>query len=134
MNESSLGKLIQFLSLEENKGSDYFRMNCFIMFKGLFRNFGDSFIPMFKPHLEKLVDEADEESSQRCAAEIVTGIVRGSKHWTYSMVQDLWTWLAPLIEKVRNQLNEYSLIDWASCFVQCCYKRDPNRYMQHSTG
>ena len=65
-------KLIGFLSLEERKGVDHFDARRFLMFKGLFRNYGDSFMHLFRPHLESLVEQ-DQESAHRCAAEIIAG-------------------------------------------------------------
>ena len=66
-------KLIGFLSLEERKGVDHFDARRFLMFKGLFRNYGDSFMHLFRPHLERLVEQ-DQESAHRCAAEIIAGM------------------------------------------------------------
>ena len=66
-------KLIGFLSLEERKGVDHFDARRFLMFKGLFRNYGDSFMHLFRPHLESLVEQ-DLESAHRCAAEIIAGM------------------------------------------------------------
>ena len=40
----NVSKLIGFLSLEEHKGKDRFDPRRFLMFKGLFRNFGDTFL------------------------------------------------------------------------------------------
>ena len=71
--EGNVSKLIQFLSLEERKGVDHFDARRFLMFKGLFRNYGDSFLHLFRPHLERLVEQ-DLESAHRCAAEIIAGL------------------------------------------------------------
>ncbi len=122
--EQLVDKLINFLTLEENKGKDkfdhynfslfkvnfavanrharayFFFVNSFLLlarfftrlsfhFQGLFRNFDDSFLPLFKRHLERLVADTKHdthECSQRCAAEIIAGLVRGSKHWTFEKV------------------------------------------------
>ena len=72
-SEANVTKLIGFLSLEERKGVDHFDARRFLMFKGLFRNYGDSFMHLFRPHLEKLVEQ-DQESAHRCAAEIIAGM------------------------------------------------------------
>lgn len=60
--------------------------------QGLFRNYGDSFLEVFKPHLERLVWDTSHnhhDSSQRCAMEIIAGLVRGTKHWPYEKVSCL---------------------------------------------
>ena len=78
-------QLIKFLSLEDRKGKDKFNPRRFCLFKGLFRNFDDAFLPVLQPHLERLVSDS-HESTQRCVAEIIAGLIRGSKHWTFEKV------------------------------------------------
>ena len=59
------------------------------IFQGLFRNFDDSFMQLLRPHIERLVSDTrhdTHETSQRCAAEMISGIIRGSKHWTFEKV------------------------------------------------
>ena len=74
-DEKNLEKLIKFLSLEENKGKDKFDSRRFLMWKGIFRNFGYSALEKLIPLIEKLCDD-QIESSQRCAAEIIAGLIR----------------------------------------------------------
>ncbi len=55
----------------------------------MFRNFDDAFLPLLKPHVERLVSDTKHdthECSQRCAAEIIAGLVRGAKHWSFEKV------------------------------------------------
>uniref|UniRef100_A0A8C8I491 Uncharacterized protein n=1 Tax=Oncorhynchus tshawytscha TaxID=74940 RepID=A0A8C8I491_ONCTS len=80
-----INQLIEFLSLEDRKGKDKFSPRRFCLFKGLFRNFNDAFLPVLKPHMERLVADT-HESKQRCVAEITSGLIRGSKHWSYGKV------------------------------------------------
>ena len=57
--------------------------------QGLFRNFGDCLLPLLKPHLERMISDTSfdkHESNNRCAMEIISGLVRGSKHWNYEQV------------------------------------------------
>ncbi|KAI4905889.1 hypothetical protein NFI96_014094 [Prochilodus magdalenae] len=75
-------QLIQYLSLEDRKGKDKFSPRRFCLFKGLFRNFEDAFLPVLKPHMQRLVEDT-HESKQRCVAEIISGLIRGSKHWSF---------------------------------------------------
>lgn len=71
-NTRNVAQFIEYCSLEEKKGKDKFNRVKFLMFKHLFRNHGDSFFHIFKPHLESLVTDS-QESSQRCAAEMIGG-------------------------------------------------------------
>ncbi len=64
-------------------------MNVCILFKGLFRNFGLAFVDNFIERLYVLIHEKTKEKhegSHRVAAEIVAGMIRGSKYWTVEMV------------------------------------------------
>ena len=53
--EDKVERLVTFLCLEHKKGQDRFDAERFAMFKGVFRNFGDSFLPCFRGHIERLV-------------------------------------------------------------------------------
>ncbi|XP_054011040.1 proteasome activator complex subunit 4B-like isoform X2 [Hylaeus anthracinus] len=123
----NIEKLIRFFSLEEKKGKDKFNTYKFFLFKGLFRNHGILFLKHFVPHLRKLVTEK-QESSQRCAAEIIAGIIKGSKHWPYNMVCEMWDSLLPIIRLALANLTVESVMDWGVCFASAQQKRDPNRH------
>lgn len=61
----------------------------FCVYQGLFRNYGSTFLPIFKAHIvELLADRSHEhhDSKQRCGMEILAGVIRGSKHWPYQEV------------------------------------------------
>ncbi|XP_039282651.1 proteasome activator complex subunit 4 isoform X2 [Nilaparvata lugens] len=125
-SSANVDKLILFLSMEEKKGKDKFNGFHFSLFKSLFRNHGDQFLVNFKPHLERLVQDK-HESSQRCVAEIIAGLVRGSKHWPYKKVEELENYLVPLIRQALNNMTEETVNDWGVCFATCSKNRDPNR-------
>lgn len=124
--QENVDKLVSFLSLEENKERDSFNTRRFWMIKGLFRNFGDTFFPMFSGHLERLVKET-QKSSQRCAAEIITGIIRGSKHWTFSKHEALWEKLKPILKTGMARVTVETVEDWGTCMATASADRDPNR-------
>ncbi|XP_047484565.1 proteasome activator complex subunit 4-like isoform X1 [Penaeus chinensis] len=125
-SKEKVDKLISFLSLEENKERDSFNTRRFWMFKGLFRNFGSTFIEQFRGHLEKLVGET-QKSSQRCAVEILTGMIRGSKHWTFAKHQALWEMLKPIIQTGMAKVTVETVEDWGTCMATSSADRDPNR-------
>lgn len=125
-NQEKVDKLVSFLSLEGNKDKDSFNTRRFWMFKGIFRNFGDTFIDKFRGHLERLVEES-QKSSQRCATEIITGILRGSKHWTFTKHQALWSWLRPIIKTGMAKATVETVEDWGTCMATASADRDPNR-------
>jgi proteasome activator subunit 4 len=125
-DQAFVEKLISFLSLEEIKGKDKYNSKRAQMFKNLFRNYGNTVTPCFRPHLEKLAIDS-HESSQRCACEIIAGLVRSTNHWSYKMIMDLRGWLEPLIQKVLGTIQVETVDDWVQCFSDISADRDPKR-------
>ncbi|XP_030627610.1 proteasome activator complex subunit 4A [Chanos chanos] len=121
-----IDQLIQFLSLEDRKGKDKFSPRRFCLFKGLFRNFDDAFLPMLRPHMERLARDS-HESTQRCVAEIISGLIRGSKHWSYSKVEKLWALLCPLLRTALSNITVETYADWGTCIATACESRDPRK-------
>uniref|UniRef100_A0A8C3LMS3 Proteasome activator subunit 4 n=1 Tax=Chrysolophus pictus TaxID=9089 RepID=A0A8C3LMS3_CHRPC len=119
-------QLIKFLSLEDRKGKDKFNPRRFCLFKGLFRNFDDAFLPVLQPHLERLVSDS-HESTQRCVAEIIAGLIRGSKHWTFEKVEKLWKLLCPLLRTALSNITVETYNDWGTCIATSCESRDPRK-------
>uniref|UniRef100_A0A8C1FD07 Proteasome activator subunit 4b n=1 Tax=Cyprinus carpio carpio TaxID=630221 RepID=A0A8C1FD07_CYPCA len=119
-------QLIEFLSLEDRKGKDKFNPRRFCLFKGLFRNYSDAFLPILKPHMERLANDS-HESTQRCVAEIIAGLVRGSKHWSFSKVEALWKFLIPLMRRALSNITVETYADWGTCVATACESRDPRK-------
>uniref|UniRef100_A0A8C9TIB6 Proteasome activator subunit 4 n=1 Tax=Scleropages formosus TaxID=113540 RepID=A0A8C9TIB6_SCLFO len=121
-----INQLIEFLSLEDRKGKDKFSPRRFCLFKGLFRNFHDSFLPLLQPHMERLVADS-HESTQRCVAEIIAGLIRGCKHWSFSKVESLWKLLCPLLRTALSNITVETYADWGTCIATACESRDPRK-------
>ncbi|MBN3306472.1 PSME4 protein, partial [Amia calva] len=119
-------QLIKFLSLEDRKGKDKFNPRRFCLFKGLFRNYDDAFLPVLRPHMERLVADS-HESTQRCVAEIIAGLIRGCKHWSFAKVEQLWELLCPLIRKALSNITVETYSDWGTCIATACESRDPRK-------
>ena len=43
---------------------------------------------------------------------MVAALVRGSKHWTFEMTEQLWEWLAPLVRKALEKVNRNWFSSW----------------------
>uniref|UniRef100_A0A8C4HVT9 Proteasome activator complex subunit 4 n=1 Tax=Dicentrarchus labrax TaxID=13489 RepID=A0A8C4HVT9_DICLA len=121
-----IDQLIGFLSLEDRKGKDSFNPRRFCLFKGLFCNYGDVFLPLLWPHLEQLASDP-HESSQRCVCEITAGLIRGSKLWSFSKVDRLWKLLCPLIRTALTNITVETYTDWGTCIATACEGRDPRK-------
>ncbi|XP_066249765.1 proteasome activator complex subunit 4B-like [Euwallacea similis] len=126
-NEENVGELIKYLSLEEKKGSDQFNAYRFLLFKNLFKMYEDLLLPRFLPHLRRLVEDK-QESNQRCAAELVSAIIRGSKHWTYDKTSALWRELLPIFNSAIINMGTETITDWILCVTMALESRDPNTY------
>jgi len=55
----------------------------------VFKAYDEVVLEVIKPHVESLVNDTSHEThelSQRCAAEIIAGLIRGCNHWDYHKV------------------------------------------------
>lgn len=59
-------------------------------FQGLFRNFGSVFLDRILDQCYRLIRDKSktQEAGHSVASQIISGLIRGSKHWTLSMVSD----------------------------------------------
>ncbi|XP_064602863.1 proteasome activator complex subunit 4-like [Liolophura sinensis] len=129
-DQQFVDKLLDFMSLEEHKGKDKFEGKHVTLFKGIFRNFGDMFLEKFKPGVERLVTDRSHEkheSSQRCAMEVLAGIIRGSKHWPYDKLRPMWDWAGDILKKALVNITVETMDDWGSFFSVICESRDPRK-------
>lgn len=123
-NEDNISQLIRYLSLEEKKGQDKFNAFRFLAFKNIFKTFEDEFLPIFLPHIERLAKDK-HESSQICAAELVTAIIRGSKHWPFEKVNKMWQQILPILDSAILNMSNETLVDWVLCITMSTETRDP---------
>lgn len=86
--------------------------------------FEDSFLHIFKPHLEHLVQDKHEQSV-RCSAEIISGIIRGSKHWSYTQVEKMWSVLLPILSTAFAHIGDETTSDWVASVGLAIDGRDP---------
>lgn len=89
--------------------------------------FEDDFLDVYIPHLKKLVEDKQEQS-QICACEIISGLIRGSKHWSFEKVTDLWNTLIPIFRTAFSKMSEETISDWMVCVTMSLESRDPNRH------
>lgn len=80
-----------------------------------------------RPTLEELIADK-EQDKQRAAAEMIAGILNGSKHWPIHKQQTLWSWLAPFITQIfSSNLKTDTLQVWTSFLEYMFYRKDPRR-------
>lgn len=126
-NKSNIDKLVTFWSLEEKKGKEKFNRSRSFLLKGLCDMFGDVLLDPILEHLKRLIEDKNSESSHRCAAEIMAGIMRGMKHWTFDMTNDLYERLKPLIRLALDNITVDTDVFWGTCFATAAENFDPRR-------
>lgn len=123
--KANIDKLIAFWSLEEKKGKEKFNRSRFWLIKSIFDIFGDVFLDDFLEHLPKLIENKTNESSHRCAAEIVSGILRGAKHWNYEKTSKMYGKVVPLIRTALSNITNETDGFWGTCFATAAEGIDP---------
>ncbi|CAD7093813.1 unnamed protein product [Hermetia illucens] len=126
-NKDLVDKFISLWSLEEQKGGEKFKQSRFSLMKHLFRSFGDMFYSNFHPHLERLIKENKLESNHRCAAEFLSGIMRGMKHWPYDKTEAMFAKITPLIRLALDNITVETDDFWGTCFATASEHIDPRR-------
>lgn len=126
LEESKMNAFVEFNSLEHEKGHDFFSTDRGLFLSFLLENIGPALTGVFQPHIERLVG-SPEESQQRAAAEMVYGLVRGSRFWDWHSTSQLWSWLLPVFQQILNNVTSETQSDWDFCFSGASNKADPNR-------
>jgi proteasome activator subunit 4 len=113
-------KFIQLSTIEHSKGNEKFDKKKFYLFKALFRNYGscEIFNNLFD-HLNALITDKKtetQECSHKLAAELVSGLIRGSKYWPLRQLKELWTKLRPILDLMVDNLSNENIGLWSSCF------------------
>ncbi|KAF5355656.1 hypothetical protein D9756_004216 [Leucocoprinus leucothites] len=95
--------------------------------KSIFQLLEDKPFNVFKPVVEKLIIDKDQ-NKQRAAAEFLAGILGGSKHWPAKKQESLWAWFTPHMKKIFSQnIKTDTLPIWSSFVEYMFYHRDPRR-------
>lgn len=126
-NEEKLEKYFRLNSLEHKKGEDFFSMDKALFYSMLFENFGKTpILTNVLPYMQKLA-ESHQESDQRVAAELVYGVLRGSRFWSLSDAESMWNGIIPLFQTILNNVTDETIGDWETCLSGVTNKADPNR-------
>jgi len=113
-------KFIQLSTIEHSKGNEKFDKKKFYLFKSLFRNYGsfEIFNNLFD-HLNALITDKKtetQECSHKLAAELLSGLIRGSKYWPLRQLKELWSKLKPILDLMVDNLSNENIGLWSSCF------------------
>ncbi len=124
---AKLEKFISLNCIEVKKGEDTFSMDKALLYCSLIEAFGPCMVEIFAPFALKFC-ASSEESEQRCASEMVFGMIKGSRFWSYEPCLGLWTKvLIPAFKTVLTNVNMDTLQDWEICLSGATNKHDANR-------
>ena len=125
-DEAKVAKYVELNTVEFKKGEDYFNMDRSLFHNSLVEAFGPGMFKIFLPHLKRLC-ASSEEHEQRLAAEIIYGLIRGARFWSYAPTKELWSELMPLFETAFGNMTIETISDWETCLSGGTNNADPNR-------
>ncbi|XP_050071762.1 proteasome activator complex subunit 4A-like [Anopheles maculipalpis] len=125
--QENIDTLVRFWSLEEKKGRDEFSSARMLLIKMLMKVFGDQLLDRLLSHMKRLIEDKATEGNHRCAVEIMTGIMRGAKHWPYEMTRDMYAQIVPLIRLGMQKVTVDTDVYWGMCFATAAQSMDPSK-------
>ena len=110
------------MSMESSKSSpESFSTSNAKFFKYIFQLFEDRFLATcIEPTLKEYCHNFQEKHQQRLAAEVISGLIRGSRNWSTEKLDKLWEWLTPILKTVLQNVTQESIDDWISCIQYAC--------------
>jgi len=123
-------QLLGFMSMEISRtNNEVFSTAHVKFFKYIFQLFEDQFLyHCILPILKEFCFNFQEKHQQRVAAEMISGLIRGSRHWPAEKLDKLWEWLKPTLKTVLQNVIQQSVDNWISCIQYACVNRDSRRY------
>ncbi|TIA90807.1 hypothetical protein E3P99_01381 [Wallemia hederae] len=123
MSQSWWNKFISQLSIESSSNAPSHDHVNFI--KSIFA-MSEQPLGLLKTVIDPLLEDVGDRHKQRAASELLSGLLRGAKHWPKYASDDLWNWLTPklsFLSKVRPD----SAAAWEEFTSNALYHRDPRR-------
>jgi proteasome activator subunit 4 len=119
-DEEFLNKFISYSLIEDQRGNEKFDKKKCYLFKALFRNFGSvKIINELYARLTGLISDREPkivERSHKLAAEMICGLIKGSKYWKLKDLKELWSQLKILFDLVVENMTNETIHLWSDCF------------------
>ncbi|KAJ2003803.1 Proteasome activator BLM10 [Coemansia thaxteri] len=124
-------RITKLFSLETNRApeEEAFHLSHTTLFTQVFSLFDFPLLELAWPSLERLALDNERISSQRAAAELVVGVLRGSKHWSQESLEKMWKLFIPLMSTVFAKLRPDTLRFWQTGLRYAFARRDPRRFL-----
>ncbi|TIC14990.1 hypothetical protein E3Q14_00482 [Wallemia mellicola] len=117
-------KFVSQLSIESSSnGPSYDHVN---FIKSIFA-MSEKPLGLLKSVIEPLLEDVSDRHKQRAASELLSGLLRGIKHWPKYALDDLWNWLTPKFPQFLGNVRPDSAATWDMFVVNTLYHRDPRR-------
>ncbi|KAH9937428.1 ARM repeat-containing protein [Fomitopsis serialis] len=110
----------------KNIGSPELRVDNVTYMKSLAKMFQHELLELILPAIEPMLKDADR-FKQRAGAEMLIGLLRGSKHWPKQWRDQLWGWFMSQIQAIHNSIRPDTLSFWDAAFNELLMERDPWR-------
>ncbi|KAK7691507.1 hypothetical protein QCA50_004906 [Cerrena zonata] len=119
------GLSVQYVSANED--SDQIQLSEVYCVQSIVQIVGEEVFAVLQPVITRLLEEEDK-NKQRVAAQMMLGIIHGSKHWPADNQTKLWEWFELRLAGIFNQKDKDVMNIW-SCFIGFLFTdRDPRRY------
>ncbi|VDM67787.1 unnamed protein product [Strongylus vulgaris] len=122
-NESFYNKWIDLLLIEKHDSKEV-NDNTYLL-----RNFPASEV-IFNRVTKTLADllKSRKRAEQRLAAEIFTGVSKGTKYIGFKKLNKLWSWLAPAVDHLYDHMNADAYSTWQNCIIDVLHRDDTRRF------
>lgn len=121
-----LNQLLSYMTLEQEKGNERMNYTNIQLWKRIYRNYKLFNMDLILPKLNAFFSSS-QDSYHRCAAEIIDGIIQGSKYWTFDENMKIEELLKPLVKKMFCSLTSEIRPIWGPFSADIFSNRDPRR-------
>ncbi|KAJ2615470.1 Proteasome activator BLM10 [Coemansia sp. RSA 1804] len=125
------GRIAKLFSLESSRlpENDSIGLNRMFLYTELFALFDLPLLETAWAPFERLARDLENQFSQRGAAEFISGLLRGSKHWSEGSLQKMWAKVIPVLKVVLANLRPDSKHYWDRGLQYAFARRDPRRFL-----
>ncbi|KAK9704543.1 Proteasome activator BLM10, partial [Basidiobolus ranarum] len=129
LSEEFWDKCMVYMSQEQGDSDITVSVHNLLFFKGLFEIYDTQLLSILKNFIESNVNNYTYKNVQKTVAEIIAGMLRGSKHWEYTKWKSMLDFIAPLLtEKIFPNLTLEVIPLWTAALQWAMTNRDPRRF------